>query len=229
MYLFGFIILLLVFFPYISIIDFGTDVQPLALTFGIVFFGLSLYRKRELERNFIYPFIVMFFSIVIFLFSGDYFEGIRSSLGYMSLFFIPVVVFSIIKKSPELFIKILKISTFVYFFVAIIQRVFDKFFLSNLLTRMSTSEERGVTSLTPEPTFYGTTLLFLLLIFYSLELKKGLIYQFFIVFQIVFLAQSSMAVLYLLVFFFSILFFRLKILNRIFLIGLIVLFFSIFK
>ncbi|MXC93545.1 hypothetical protein FQZ99_24965, partial [Escherichia coli] len=84
---------------------------------------------------------------------------------------------------------------------AIIQAFVDVNFF-DFLVDIRTSESRGVTSLTPEPTYYGIVCLLLLmvcLVSESFKNKERKYLSLFFVIQIVFLAKSSMAILLLLI------------------------------
>ncbi len=141
--------------------------------------------------------ILVRFSI---FFSFDIFYAIRSLAGYLTIAVYPFVFYYILRYQYDLFEIFLKISTFIYLFVGLVQMFFYKDFMSFLMNRMSTSEDRGVNSLAVEPTFYGIVCLFLILIFLTLNIKNKYKYIFLLLLQIIFLAQSSMTILFLIIF-----------------------------
>jgi len=82
----------------------------------------------------------------------------------------------------------------VYLFVALVQLALDPQFLTQFLNRSSTTIQRGVVSLTPEPTFYGLVCLFFILALsvdniHTKSIKISM-------FQVLFLAQASMVILF---------------------------------
>jgi hypothetical protein len=97
----------------------------------------------------------------------------------------------------HLFEKFLKMASIFYFVVGLIQTFTHKEFMLFLLNSIRTSENRGVTSLTVEPTFYGLVCLFLILIFLSLDVQNKNKYIYLLLFQIIFLSQSTMTILLL--------------------------------
>jgi hypothetical protein len=87
----------------------------------------------------------------------------------------------------------------IYSFIGLLQLFVSKY-IFEFIVHVRTSDERGVTSLTPEPTYYGVICyLFLLLIIISdsFSKKEKIIYGLLLVLQILLLAKSSMVVLYL--------------------------------
>jgi len=190
------------FFPYLTIVSFGTDIQPwnfLSIFFIVTIF--VLYSKR-FDNNIKYSFIVFILSIIlVFLSMSDLKSYIRSFIGYFSIVFSPFVYFYIISKNYNRFLYFLKLSTYIWFIVAVVQKFLFSSFGSILLNRISSDAIRGVTSLSPEPTFYGIVGIFYILVFYSIGYDKFKKYIFIWLFQILFLAQSSMAIVFLIIFY----------------------------
>lgn len=216
-------------FPYVSFIKFGTDIQPWGLIISLMHCCLIFYYSLKIKRIFLYPLIVLNFAFVFLIFSKNYFEGLRSFLGYMSFFFIPLAFFHALKNRMFLFIKILKSTTVIYLIAAFIQQFSNVNIFNSILNRVSTTAERGVTSLAPEPTFYGIICIFFLLIFLKLNIKNKLFYEFLIIFQIVFLARSSMCIIFLLILLLLYIFFNSSSFGRAIMIILPILFFSFFS
>lgn len=127
-------------------------------------------------------------------------SGTRSVLGYLTVELVHLVFSIILEKHYEIFVKFLKISTIIYLIVGLVQILFYDEFMSFLLNRNSTTDSRGVASLVAEPTFYGIVCLFLILLFVALDIKDKKKYIYLLLFQIVFLAQSSMTILFLLIY-----------------------------
>lgn len=190
------------FFPYLTIISFGTDIQPwnfLSIFFIVIIF--VLYSKKY-NKNIKFLFVVFVLSILLgFLSTSDLKSYLRSFIGYFVITFSPFIYFYIISKNYDKFIDLLKLSTYIWLVVAIIQKLLFSSFGSVLLNRLSTDSTRGVASLSPEPTFYGIIGIFYILIFYTAGYVKFKKFIFIWLFQILFLAQSSMAILILIIFY----------------------------
>ena len=204
-------IFLFTFFPYITLYSFGSDIQPWGIMF-ICLFVLLLFLKN-IKFNLVFVFLLLpgIYSILLLWLSIDKFSAIRSVLGYLIISLVPLAFYYILKKKYDLFVIWLKITTVIYLVVALVQiAIYNKFMLP-FLNRISTTEIRGVTSLTPEPTFYGIVCLFLILIFLVLNIENKSKYIYMLLFQIVFLAQSSMTILFLIIFCFYYFIFKMNI------------------
>ena len=95
-------------------------------------------------------------------------------------------------------IKQIKGFIYVATIVAIIQVIFDKRFFDFFLYRIATDEARGVTSVFPEPTYYGMYCLMLMVLLQQFKYQRKDLYI-LLIFNIVILAQSSQAILFLFV------------------------------
>ncbi len=198
------------FFPYVTLVSFGSDVQPWSILL-VTFLALFLfYSNYKIPIQFIYLFLPLLYSIFLFPISDDKLSSFRSLVGYITVAFVPIVFYYILEKYFDLVVKFLKFTTITYFIVGFIQIVYDRNFFSFILNRISTTDTRGVTSLAVEPTFYGIICLFLILIFMGLNIKDKNKYIYLLLFQIIFLAQSSMTVLFLLIFCFYYFLFKLN-------------------
>lgn len=136
--------------------------------------------------------------ILAFLFV---FDLITARYFLLYLFFILLNLIFFVVFSEELNLDYLefyvKMATVVYLVVAIIQTVINKQAFAFLLFDLRTNAVRGVTSLAPEPTFYATVCLFLILIFLLLKYKNYKIYIAILLFEIIFLSKSTMIILFL--------------------------------
>ena len=198
--IFQFLILLFSFFPYITPVSFGTDIQPWNILIVTTYSMLLFYNGCRFQRIFIYLLIPMVCSILLFYVGDNQFSSIRSIAGYFTIALTPLVFHYMLNKYYDLTVNFLKFSVIIYLIIGLIQIVFDVNFLSFLLSRISSFGGRGVTSLTPEPTFYGIVCLFLILLFLTLDIKNKSIFIYLLLFQIFFIAQSSMVILFLLIF-----------------------------
>lgn len=200
-------------FPFSTIVSFGTDIQPwnviLLVTMAIIFFFRD--RFNNINPNLFILFIPMFLALILITIStNNLFAYTRSLLGYITIALSPIVYFYIISINFNRFVKILKISTYIWLSVALIQYFIDVSFFETILNRISTTESRGITSLSPEPTFYGIIGIFFILIFLTINDKQKKWYIFLWICQIFLLAQSSMAILFIIIFTFYLIVFRIN-------------------
>ncbi|QUX90617.1 hypothetical protein CYL31_04010 [Marinomonas sp. A3A] len=144
-------------------------------------------------------FFLFIFSFFLLLISGVNFTSLRSFFNYASLFFISYISFYVLKSERFNIQTLLKISILIWFFVGFLQSIYRKDFLTFLVSSSRTTENRGVTGLAPEPTFYGIVLIFFILFLLHMDFRFKRYYILLCVFGIVFLAKSSMAVLFLVI------------------------------
>jgi hypothetical protein len=196
-----FFFLLLVFFPFVSFGLNSMDTQPWIILLSFFFFK-DFFSKKIFNIVLVVSiiFILIQFLYFILFFKIDFFFLSRGIIGYI----IFIIVFFYQSKNIGLkFIQnydvIFKIN-YIYILVAIIQ-LFTTPFVTRFLVNVRTSEDRGVTSLTPEPTMFGIVLIFFILIYILLlnESNKRKIYTLILIniFSILFLAKSATASLYL--------------------------------
>jgi hypothetical protein len=198
-YLISLIFLLFIFFPYISFYDFGTDTQPYALFFGVLIF---LFTKKVFIKIHISILVLFIWALFILIFSGFDFTAIRSFLNYASLFFISYSSYYLLKNRSINFEFFFKIVLIVWFVIGFIQTFYSRNFLTFLVSSSRTTDDRGVTSLAPEATFYGVIFIFFILILIHSSFKYKFFYILLSCIGIIFLAKSSMAFLFLILMFF---------------------------
>lgn len=189
-----------IFFPFIKLaIDFGTDQQPYALIISAVIVGFYVIRSGKWPRQM----LVMLLVCIVALFVGG-FQGInaiyfRSLANYLSLFLITFAVYidSVTYKGPDE--RFIKIAICLWTLTGLVQRFINRAFMTSLLSASRTSLDRGVVSLAVEPTTYGLFCLLLMIVCWEYFESGKVFYSALCLFQIIFLAQSSMAVLLLVV------------------------------
>jgi hypothetical protein len=202
------ILLFLVLFPYLSLIQTPFDTQPSAVIFSILIFLILLIRKDN-DLSFPFPlwtlFLIFLYASCIYLINSDCNYGLRSLAGYASVFF---VTFASYKTFKYISIKIYFFFIYIWLFFGVAQLLFNKNFGRWLVPRMTTSVERGVTSLAVEPSYYATVCIFALILnelFYrNAKYNRKLYYivMCILVFQII-ISFSGLGFLFLIVFFFS--------------------------
>lgn len=193
--------LLIIFscFPYISILQIHTDSQPNALICGVLIFFFYIGKIRGKT-----PQTLMFLCIIAFillLFSGLSFNALRSFANYLSLFFITIASYHVIRRMSGFKIEVYKAVVMIWFFVGTVQVFIAPDFLSFLLPRgdsvATTQTGRGVVCLAPEPTHYGLICILLFLLgFINWRFDKNVRFCYLLLFTQVFVyARSSLAIL----------------------------------
>ncbi len=186
------------FFPFVSIINLGTDMQPYGLVIAIIL--LFSFKNTTFINVQIYLFLIFIFSIFIFLGSGINFASSRSLFNYMQLFFVSFVGYQILKTERINFEFFLKSTIVIWFLVGLIQTFINKTFLTFLIRDPRLlGETRGVVSLAAEPTFYGIVLLFFMLFLFHTNYKNKTFFVFICIIGIIFFAKSSMVFLFLII------------------------------
>lgn len=95
--------------------------------------------------------------------------------------------------------RFIKIALCFWTLTGLVQRFINRAFMTSLLSASRTSLDRGVVSLAVEPTTYGLFCLLLMIVCWEYFENGKVFYSALCLFQIIFLAQSSMAVLLLVV------------------------------
>jgi hypothetical protein len=186
-----------VFFPYISFFQTGTDLQPWGMLFALVL--LIAFKPKIFKIDLILG-IISIVSFILYLFSEMNFMAIRSLSGYVSLFLISYAAFRVLRSQRLDIDGIVKNSAIAWLLVGLIQILLDKSFLSFLLPDFRTSNDRGVVGLAPEPSFYGVVLVFFMLCISHAETCNKTRYIVLCAMGVVFLSQSTMVVLILILF-----------------------------
>ncbi len=191
------IFLLFCFFPYTPPIM-STDSQPCA--FGVAILLHLFYTNRRCPDLFLLL-IVLIFSFLILCFSPLDFNSLRSIFNYLSLFVVCSATYLVLK-NKELSWHLFKCVVYIYFFVGLIQMFFIPDFLSFLVPRGSAFlSGRGVSCLTPEPTFYAMICTCLMVIsFLNFREHKGFYkINILLLVQIVCFARSATVIFIMLV------------------------------
>lgn len=177
------------------------DSQPFYFIFACVYLFLSLDKRvpKILYLVFLVPLISFFVGLLTI--EGVNFLFVRGLLGYL---FFATAIFSFYTYTKEFGFpsRILTAVNVVYLSVAVVQVIVGPDIFSSIAP-VRTSDERGVTSLAVEPTFFGIVLIFLSwLHLLSANYKPTRFVLFLVIlniFSILLLAKSSMAFLMILV------------------------------
>ncbi|NTL75665.1 hypothetical protein HQ672_01275 [Enterococcus faecium] len=207
-------------FPYVTIIKTGSDVQPYALIFAILFL-IYLFLKNKYIKSFNPSFLLLLpivYSVIMLSNSFSFLLWLRSFYGYLT---IPILSLVAYNSFSLLSGKILNFSIKIWFLFAIVQKFIYKFFGNILVARISTSTDRWVTSLAVEPSAFANICLFLFLLndlfYYSDKInKKSYNFNIFLLLLQFIMANSAMGYLLLIVYFFTKIFIKSGIKSRIF-------------
>ena len=183
--------------PYLNVLRIPTDGQPNALVLSIIIFSIWI-RNYKYHRYFLFISLFIILSFILGSISGRQlnFNFFRSLIAYLSLFFITIISYVSFKLGYVLKWKWFKIFVYVNIGVSLLQRLLGFNFIEFLFFRFATSDTRGVTGLTPEPTFNASIGIFCLSIYLLNYYDKARNYILVLIFfWIVFLAQSSTIVL----------------------------------
>lgn len=179
-------------FPWVLSSTNRFDVQPWVPVFaGCAVFLCFLLGKSISQKRL--AFFLATFTILIFTNINSEF---LSALRIFSSVFVIFSVFEISwdKDAKLAFFKPIFMANIVYIIVALVQYFVSPDFAGSLI-EIRTTSSRGVTSLAPEPTFFGIILF--IYIFYFSFIEKCRILLFINALAILFLAKSSVALILL--------------------------------
>ena len=187
------------FFPYLQIFPLGSDSQPYALLLS--FFLIYKYRRYKLDINQRNLGFVLIIAIICMLIPPLSLNSIRSLIGYLSLFCIPIATVHCLVRINGIPYKLFKYTVLIWFFTGFIQTFFFPNFLNFLIPRGDSSltmeSGRGVVCLAPEPTHYGLMCIFFLFIAYlNFRQESGIRKIYLCPFlQLLLFSRSSLALL----------------------------------
>lgn len=158
------LLFLLAAFPYVSIIPLSSDLQPYTLLLAVILaaaFLMNPGRPLRLPRPVWLLGLLLFYAGFVYLARSEPRYGLRSLVGYASVFFITVAAY---KAFPRLKTGTFLFAVSVWAAVGALQLFYRKDFAGRLLARMTTSSVRGVTSLAVEPSYYAFICMFFLIL-----------------------------------------------------------------
>jgi hypothetical protein len=229
---FGLIFIISSFMPWTGIPD--LDSQPFPVFFCTIFLLLNYQKLANLLIDHQYLISLFLITSIAWLFCSIYYyqsfftflayRGLYNYFGFIILIIGYLMYFNIFRFP----LKILVVINLLWILIGIIQIFYPSIVLDFVAYR--TTEDRGWPSLAPEPTFFGIFLFFISWIYlirfnYQLNLKFKLIFLANIL-SILFLAKSSMIILYLLIILFIYIIFRCSIKYKfftVFFLGILVL------
>lgn len=173
-------ILFVALFPYLTFVPTPFDTQPWALIIAMLFGASLLLKGFSFPRPLWVLLFVAVYALLIYLAylvlgASDPLDGARSVAVYLSVFFLALASYKTYKYVE---VKLFIIAVVIWLLVGVVQLIYDIRFVSWLVPRFPSRLRlgyRGVPSLAPEPAFYATLCIALLIlneIFYK-EQKYG--------------------------------------------------------
>ena len=201
---YGFIFFCL--FPWLSFNIIPTETQPWVIFFALLIL-ISNFKSINIYDVFIIfiPFLVLLFGIMC---GDDLSLILRSFFSYL-IFSLVFLCFKNIILNEEIDVRFFKICNLVWVSIALVQLFFGNSIVDPFLVTR-TSDDRGFTSVAPEPTFFAIFLFFMnwfYLILNNYKLNKRNFFFIFINSISIFLLAKSSLGMFLLVFGFVFLFF----------------------
>ena len=199
------VVFILALFPYVSIIKTPFDIQPYVLLFSGIYFLMYIVKGNLKFPTFIGVFFLVFlYAFLIYIINSEWINGIRSLFGYASLF---LISFTAYKTFRFINVKLYIIGINIWLLFGCVQYFIQKDFGSLFVARMSTTFERGVTSLAVEPSAYAMICIFFIIlneIFYKSGKysKKIYYFNFVCIFIQLILTFSGMSILLILIYLF---------------------------
>lgn len=187
-------------FPFVTPIQMGTDTQPYALLFATLYLLITNKSFSKTEISF---FILAIISTIVLAFSAisseSLFTMFRSYYNYVCIAILPIGIETMLERHSSVFERVAKFSIIIWLIIGLIQLLLNRYFCSAIVSNFRTSPTRGVCSLASEPSFYGYMCFFFIIISTFFKSRRKL-YIGISVFQLIFLAQSTVSLIYLMVF-----------------------------
>ena len=196
--LFFAVTLLFGFFPYVKIIEIGSDVQPYFVIFAIIYGIIFPIFVKNYYIN-ILILLTIIFCIIFIIFEAD-FGSIRKFFNYFTPFIGSILVYSYYKYNTDmnLLVMLSLFSMIFYIFVAQLQKIFGIYIVDFVINvRTDGINLRGLTSLASEPNFFGT-MGFLLFFIVALYGKKNQIIAAFLMLTLINILYIKSPISYLL-------------------------------
>jgi hypothetical protein len=183
-------------FPFVTPIRTAMDTQPYAMMLALIIAMASI--AKPVRRELVLLFLPMLASLIVLGIAGFTFTGVRSVANYLSIAVIPLAIYLGLRWDRDLFRRLLEFAVWAWLAAGLLQVLIGPDVLAPLLPDVRTSASRGVTGLAPETSHYGTQcILMLLLVLMEFEGRKRTRLVLVLLAQIMLLAQSSFAALFL--------------------------------
>lgn len=184
--------------PFVSPLRLASDLQPFALIASLIVI-VYLRNIRITKELYIILCVLGFATVLLFVAfiqdGSQFFLCVRKYVNYLSVFVIPLAGFNIYVRQGHVNESWIKRLILLWLIVGCIELIYPPF-SQMILPGSRTTAGRGVVGLAMEPSFYGYTMFFFLILA-SIFKKNSFAYQLICAFQIVFLAKSSIAIVFL--------------------------------
>ncbi|MBN8216031.1 MAG: hypothetical protein J0L75_05280 [Spirochaetes bacterium] len=191
---------LFIFFPYIRILPIPTDLQPNALLMsgGFLIYFLVVQR-RPMPLPLLPLLFCALYSVVILFAFPITFDALRSLANYLGVFSMTLAVYFVLQGGFGRMKAWLAPGILLWGAIGVIQKFVSPTIVTALVLRGNINGYggRGVESFSPEPTFFGLVILFYLLLLF-IERDRRLWLYAALLFELVFLTKSTMAIFILL-------------------------------
>ena len=207
----SYLMFMCVLFPYISIVHTGFDSQPYAIICSLIYLLYVFSQKQKVIYSPAFIFLILYLIVAfiisvveIYLLDTELLIVARALANYISITLLPIALIISLSRGINSK-KLIILAIFTYLLAGMLQ-YFISVDIFNFILDIRTTENRGVTSLAPEPTYYGVVcFLFNFIVITSSDFKRNekLFFSFLLLFQTVFLAKSSMVLLFYIMFIMS--------------------------
>jgi hypothetical protein len=181
-------------FPYIKTVPLAIDTQPTSLVLGM---AILLLARRITAPTQAWAIGVMCFAAFILFLAGDIdLVAVKAMLGYLSLAVFCILFCDLGVRRRAMTDRLVTIAIIVWFAVGCAQATISRDIFTFLISDARTTDNRGVVALAPEPTYYATHMLFMLVAHVLLGKPRKRIIALAVV-SIIALAVSSQMILIL--------------------------------
>lgn len=205
------------FFPFVNWLGIAgnSDIQPYCMI--ITFLLLAYYGMKQkivLSRSVVSFYVLIIIGMISALAMTLIIDGlvvariIRYLATYISLILVSGFTYLICKENEGFEESKIKKIINIYFIVGFIQLFYGNF-LYGIVANARTTGNRGVPSLTSEPSFYGYMCIFFLILVLHFKKNRN-IYIINLLLQVCFLAKSPITILYIAIFVFLVILFSIK-------------------
>lgn len=188
-------------FPFLDFLKLGTDTQPNALVLSIIPI-IGCFNRKAPRAIYMFGFTLLI-ALIILCFDTINFNSLRDIANYVSIFAVTWGSYLAFKHLGKLNYYFFAAVNLVWLFIGLMQSFVSPKFMTFLLNgggRGIDSEVRGVTSISTEPSQYGTICILLAAIaLINYPIKKTWWILLILLFQLIMLAQSATALLTLVV------------------------------
>ncbi len=189
------------FFPFLDFLKLGTDTQPNALLFSVI--PIAFFFRRKLPLSILLFGITLVIALIVLCFGNINFNSLRDVANYFSILLVTWATYLSFHQIKRLSFGFYAAVNGIWLVIGMVQTYLSPFFMTFLLNgggRGIDSEVRGVTSISTEPSQYGTICIILAMIgLMNYPMKKIWWVLLLLVYQLIMLAQSATAALTLVV------------------------------